>query len=430
MKWSDWKHNWGNKQMRSSSIKSEPVSVSSDKFFHLFGDYSGGKQRVRTPESAMAVDTVYRCVDILSGTIASLPIFLRRKKGEIYAVDEESPLNDIFRGEANERQNFFTLMQNAVISILFQGNAYIYPKRNAKGDVDSLILLSSGSVSYDVNRNVYIINDATNKVFRTLEAYEIIHLKNKSLDGGYTGVSTITYASRTLSIGASADEQTLEELGRGNKMRGFVSGGAPVSGMGSLQDSVVDDVAERIESELSKDKAIIRLPGAVQFSPISISPVDAQLLETRKFSPFSICRFFGVHPDMVFVEQSSNYKASENSQITFLNQTLNPILTQIENEFSVKLISPSPKVRRKQKVEYDRTKLQSMDLKAHSEYIKTSVESGTLTPNEARQILDREPIQGGDTLFISCNLAPVDSEKIRGGEFGGKNDTPDDISKG
>lgn len=417
MKWTDWK-----KIFRSQNSGEKLIKQDSEEYVKTFMKGFERNITVTTPEQAMRLDTVYRCVDILSGTIASLPIYFRRRSGVIYDIVTDSPLNDIFRGEANERQTFFVLMQNAIISVLLNGNAYIYPERNEQGDVVQLYLLSNGSVEYDRGGNVYRVYDSVNNIFRTFGAWEIIHLKNKSLDGGYTGVSTITYASRILSVSANADEQTLGELKRGNKMRGFISGGNPVSGLGQIQDEMQDKVIERLERELDADKAIMRLPGSISFSPISINPADAQLLETRKFSPYGICRFFGVHPDMVFVEQNSNYKASENSQITFLNQTLNPILSQIEAEFFVKLISLSPKVRRNYQIKYDRYELQSTDAKTRAEYVKMSIEAGVLTPNEARIRDNRPPVEGGDQTFISCNVAPINSAKIKGEKSSTKNE--------
>lgn len=374
-----------------------------------------GGAKVSSPAEAMSLDAVYRCVDILSGTIASMPLELRRKNGEVYEYADGDPLNYIFSRQANPRQTFFVLLQNAIISVLLRGNAFIYPQRKPDGEVEALYLLDPNSVSYDIRKNVYTVFDATEHKETTIEAWELIHIKNKSLDGGYMGVSTIQYASRTLSISANADEETLAGFKDGNRLKGFLSGGGAVNGMGALQDKVVDAVAERIEGELNSDKAVIRLPGTVSFTPLTITPADAQLLESRKFGVYGICRFFGVHPDMVFNESGSgNYKASENSQITFLNQTLRPLLSQIEAEFSCKLIHGSKQVQLKRKISFDLLSLYSADLKSRAEYYKTSIEAGIMTPNEIRRMENRQPIEGGDVTYISCNVAPIDSAKIRG----------------
>lgn len=372
-------------------------------------------ESVSSPEQAFKLDTVYRCVDILSGTIAAMPLRLMRRRGEVFEYDENDTLNYLFSRQANPWQSFYVLMQNAVISLLLRGNAYILPIRDERGEYEALYLLGSDAVSYDVYSNTYSVYDYLTKHTSIYEAWEIIHIKNKSLDGGYIGVSTLHYAGRTLAISANADEQTLDGFRTGNRLKGFVSGGDPMKGFGAVQDQYVDEVAERLESEIQMDKAVMRLPGAVQFTPLSISPADAQLLENRKFSPYSICRFFGVHPDMVFVENgSANYKASENSQITFLNQTLRPLIAQIEAEFACKLLFGSKSVQLRKRISFDLMSLYSADLKSRAEYYKISIEAGIMTPNEIRQLENRQPIDGGNVTFISCNVAPITSAKISG----------------
>lgn len=397
-------------QLRSNASKTGGGSSSGRLVVHT--RYS---ESLSDPEQTMRLDAVYRCVGILSGTIASLTLMAQRKRGEVFEYDEGDMLNYLFTRQANPRQTFYALMENAVINILLRGNAYILPLRNEAGEYEAFYLLQSEAVSYDVQSNKYTVYDWVTKQSRVYEAWELIHLKNKSLDGGYLGVSTIHYAGRTLAVSANADEQTLEGFKGGNKLKGFLSGGDPVKGFGSTQDKYVDEVAERLAEEIDSGKPVMRLPGALQFTPLSLTPADAQLLENRKFSAYSICRFFGVHPDMVFVEGgSSNYKASENSQITFLNQTLRPLLSQIQAEFSAKLIMGSPRVQMRRRIVFNLMDLYSSDLKSRSEYYKTSVEAGILTPNEIRQMENRQPIDGGDVTFISCNVAPINSSKISG----------------
>ena len=355
----------------------------------------------------MAIASVYRCVDILSGTIASLDLHHERWSGKVFGYVGGSRLNSIFSGEANRRQNFFTLLQNAIIQVLMSGNAYIYPKLSDSGSLSELILLSSGAVSYDQNSNLYHVSDYVWGVNGVFSSDEIIHLKNKSLDGGYTGVSTIRYASQCITLSANADKQTNDGLQSGNQKSGFLVGGNELQGIGALSEDVADRVADRVNNDIARGRKIIRLPGAVQFIESSMSNSDAELLEVRKYSVLDVCRFFGVHPYMVFADQSTNYKEAENAQINFLNQTLRPYLKQIEQEFSIKLLPRSK--RSSDRIRFDLSGLYSTDLKTRAAYIKSSVEAGVMTPNEGRISENREPLEGGDQLFISCNVAKVSS---------------------
>lgn len=362
---------------------------------------------VSTPDRAMTIASVYRCVDILSGTIASLELQHLKRSGSIFQYAGNTQLNTLFAGQANSRQNFFVLLKNIVSRLLLSGNAYIYPRYSSHGELMDLILLGDGLVSYDKSSNTYSISDYVWNINGVFTADEIIHLKNNSLDGGYTGVSTITYASTSMSLSANADKQTNDGLLSGNQKSGFLVGGNELQGIGALDSDMADKVVDRVNNEIAQGRRIVRLSGSMQFIDSSVSNADAELLEVRKYSVLDICRFFGVHPYMVFADQSTNYKEAENSQINFLNQTLQPLILQIEQEFSVKLL---PRSRRaSERIRFDLSRLFATDLRTRAEYVKSSVEAGVMTPNEGRIFENREPIEGGDQLFITCNVAPITS---------------------
>ena len=298
-------------------------------------------------------------------------------------------------------------MGAVVAQRLLKGNAYLLPHWRA-GEVYALTLLDPDAVFYDRTERIYRVNDYNNGIVGNYKPSKIVHIKNRSLDGGYTGVSTIQYAARTLSLSATADSQTLDGLSSGNTQRGIVTGANVVQGLGAVQDSFMENVANRLSKDFSSGKAIVEVPGPVEFKPLSITPADAQLLETRKFSPYDICRFFGVHPEMVFVSggNSSTYQNNATSQLSFYQQTLAPILRQISTEMSCKLIPYS--LRRKYKLEYDLDDVFVSDLKSRGEYYERAIGSGILTPNEVRIKEGREPIAGGDVTFMSCNVFRLD----------------------
>ena len=358
-------------------------------------------------DAAMKISAVYRCVAILSGTIAALPLYPRRKsnKGD-FAIDYDSPLYSLLKWQANPQMSTYQLLENAVVDILLNGKAYIFPKYR-KGELYELVLLDRGSVHYDEFKGTYTISDHKNNIFGQYDPWRIICLQNK------LGISTIQYASRILNISANADEQTLVNMRNGNKEKGFLTGGSAMTGMGTVQDEQVDRVAERLREQLSSGESVMRLPGELQWQPYSISPADAEILDNRKFGVFEICRFFGVHPDKVFVEQTSNYKASENSQTSFMTDTLQPLLAQIESEFTIKLM-PKKLVGKQVKIEFDRVALYQLDPISAASYYKNMFEVGGINTNEIRLSENKPPVEGGDVAFVTANVAPITSDKIYG----------------
>jgi len=362
---------------------------------------------VTSDTMAMKLAAVYRCTSILSGSIAALPIQVKRKMGRYYGVDEESNINYLLNIAPNVRQTAFEMMRNAMIQVLNQGNAYIYPEYRL-GELYRLTLLTPNSVSYDKVLNIYIVNDTINNIYETLECDEIIHLRNLSLDGGYTGESTIRYACTVMGITAAADAKSGDVFQPGSTYSGFISGDASrVRGFGEAQDEQLKTVSDRVENELKSGKRIFSVPGAMSFNQLSMSPADIQLLEMKKFSVLDICRFYGVHPDKCFAGQSQNYKASEMGQVQFMTDTLQPLLRQIENEFFVKLIPRE--VASKYKIEFDLESFYQSDLTASSGYMEKFIQYGQYTINEYRIRRGMKPVDGGDTPMISANVKTVEN---------------------
>lgn len=377
------------------------------------GGDAGNNIHVSGANSAMKIAAVYRCVDILSGSIASLPLLLKEKKDGVYQLNDRHDISYILSVRANKRQTSYDLIQNAIVQMVNCGNAYILPLFSAEG-IDQLILLSPNTTSYDIQMDTYQVNDMTNNIFGVFDSDEIIHLRNMSLDGGYTGVSTIQFASRVMNVAANADERTLDSFKPGNTLKGFISGDgdAGVRGFGEMQDNQLEDVEKRITSEVNSGKGIFRIPGSAKFNQLSLSSTDLQLLETRKFSVLDICRFYGVHPDKVFAGQSQNYKASEMSNQSFLSDTLQPYLRKIENEFTAKLIPKS--LAHKMKIEFDVESLLLTSLEQQANYIEKTIQYGVYSPNYWRAKKGQKPADGGDDLMMSMNVAPINSEKFKG----------------
>ena len=394
------------KQTRNAAI-TETTNITPYPF-----SINAGEEMVTRKELAMKIAAVYRCVDVVSKGVAQLPLVVKRKVDDYFVVDEQDVwrLTYLLRMRPNNRLSAYEMMRSIMAQILIgNGNAYLLPKFGNDG-YDEIILLSPNTVVYDVMSNTYIVSDPINKIYGTYEADEIIHLKNLSLDGGYTGVSTLAYASRTLAISANADSANVETFRSRGTLSGFVSGKGSTLGFGTIQDTQLQGVADSIEKQLASGKKIFNLPGEMSFNQISLSAKDIQLLETKEFNVFDICRFFGVHPDKVFAKQSTNYKASEMSQVSFLTDTLQPILTQIENELQIKLIPRE--LAFDYKIDFDIEPLLQTDLLTQADYINKTISAGVRTVNSWRKKFGQAPVEGGDDVLVSANLKELNSLKI------------------
>lgn len=404
------------------STTSDPVDLG----FGYVSQYPLTASEIYNPSLALKIAAVYRCTWILSGSIASLPLQVRRRKNGYFQVDEESDLAYLLNVSPNDRMTPFEFMRNAVIQLANAGNAYIhYTLFNGKY-VD-LTLISPNCCVYDDYADTYTVSDLHNHLYGVFTSDEIIHLRGMSSDGGYLGESIIRYAAHTIGLATRQEEQSADVMQPGSTYKGFVSGDEEgVRGFGKPQDAQVKTVSDRVESELKSGKNIMSLPGSMKFSQLSMSPADLQLLDSKRFTLLDICRFYGVHPDKVFQTQSSNYKASDMAQVQYMIDTMQPYLHQIEQEFRRKLVPPG--MMKKIQIKFDVEDYYQLDFTTKATYMKSTIESGTRTPNEWRRKDGYAPLEGGDQAFISCNVAPINSDKIKGntgnnsGQNGNKTD--------
>lgn len=381
------------------------------------GDYKQNVVYVSSAEAAMKIAAVYRAVNLISSSVASLTLQYKRKDRakdyfKMYNDGDGRLINYLLSVRPNERMNSFVMVKNAVSMILLQGNAYIYPRKTRYGGVEKMYLCTPGSVAYDMYKNVYTINDVVNQISETVEADDMIHLKNVSRDGGYTGVSTITYAAMTLGIAATADNETLKRFATGGRFKAVLQNDTTVKGFGEYQDKQLEGLGEDLQEALNRGDDILQLKGDGKLTPISMSSADMQFLESKKFTLREIARFFNVPPSKLMDDSNANYKSVEVSNIAFYTEALQPIVTEIEKEFTAKLLSVD--TYQDYKFKFDLSSLYALDLDSKAKWDKARLDNGQASVNDLRRESDKMPVDRGDDVYLSVNLAPLGSAKLSG----------------
>ncbi len=356
----------------------------------------------------MAIAAVYRCVTLLSESVAGLRLqYMTRRDGR-YQEDTSSVFHYLLTVQPQPEMSAVDFWTMAVRMMLLEGNAYIYPRR-VHGELTDLVLCRPHTVTHDPLNGVYHISDAYNGVFGSFEEKDIVHLYLHSSDGR-RGESVITHARLAMDIAHAGDAETENRFTNGGSVRGIISNDKTTTGFGEYQDAELEKTAESVDSRFSRGERIVSLPGQVDFKQISLSSTDMQFLESRKFTVREVCRFFGVHPSFVFDDTSSNYKSAEMANVAFLSNTLDPILKRIECELTRKLIPRAMCCKRK--FMFDRRGVYSMDLQSLADYQKKTIESGVYTVNDWRRMENQPTVEGGDTVYLSTNLAVLGSDKL------------------
>ena len=367
-----------------------------------------------SPNFAEKVAAVHACQKLIAETIAKIPLEFKRYNsvGRYYVRDVKNHLFDVLAVQPNSRMTSYDLMAAVVMQMLNYGNAYLMPMRNAMGEVEELLLLNG--VNYDKYSNTYYVADNINKISGAYTADQIIHLRNLSNDP-YVGESAVRRASRVIGISAAADTELAALFSTGSRYRGIISGGETQAlGFGANAVKGLQEIRDQLTEELRNGETIVYLPGDKKFTPFSMTPADVQLLDNKKFTVDEIARFFGVPASLIGGEGGGSYSNAEGESVRFMNQTLSPLLRQIEIALFAKLVAPEQ--RGYYRIQFDREALYTTDLTTKANYMKSTIEAGVRTVNEWRKADGFPSLEGGDEAVVSANLVTLKSRINEGNQ--------------
>ena len=217
------------------------------------------------------------------------------------------------------------------------------------------------------------------------------------------GLSVINYAVNSLKLATDAN----------NHSQNFYKSGAASSGLLKLDARLDQKQKDQIKSSWlaafndPNSAGVAILPNNIEYQPITINPKDAMLLETRQFDVIEIARFFNISPIKLFDYSKNSYSTLEQTQLSFLEDTVNPYLIMLEQELNRKIFNIAQQ--NQNEIQFDRTAMLSTDKAALSEYFKNMLVNGIMSINEVRKCLNLNDVDNGDNLFMQLNMSTVDN---------------------
>lgn len=392
-----------------SRDKPTDSTVGSRYAFYMGGSSSG---KVVTERSAMQMTAVYACVRILSEAIAGLPLHMYRYKddgGKEKALDH--PLYLLLHDEPNPEMSSFVFRETLMTHLLLWGNAYAQIIRNGKGEVVALypLMPNKMTVSRDETGQLYYTYQKSqeelpkdNTYTVTLHPSDVLHIPGLGFDG-LVGYSPIAMAKNAIGLAIATEEY-------GSKF--FANGAAP-SGVLEHPGTIKDPQRVR-ESWMSQfggsanSNKIAVLEEGLKYTPISISPEQAQFLETRKFQINEIARIFRVPPHMVGDLEKSSFSNIEQQSLEFVKYTLDPWVVRWEQSIQRTLLTPEEK--KTYFVKFNVEGLLRGDYQSRMSGYATARQNGWMSANDIRELenLDRIPAEdGGDLYLVNGNMLPL-----------------------
>ena len=368
------------KEERSADV--HPITY--EDVYGVSGGFSIFKQH---NSFALSLSAVYSAVELISNSIALLPIQVKFKddKGEPQ-VNSEHELNLAFN---NNDMSKYMIIKMMVVDMLLFGNGYALIERSG-GHVTGIRYLESNDVQVQWDKYkkklYYTCNTVAGKI---IQPENILHIYKNSRDG-HTGIGVLKYAARTIDLANYTENSSLDYFAKGLNVTGIVHAKQPMNKIQAQQ------ALNSIEGNVNADKAYYKfLPFDIDFQPLTQNAKDAQMIETRLFNVSEIARFFNISPVLLQDLSKSSYSTVEAANLQFLTQTLLPYISIIEAEFNRKLVGEENIF-----IDLDEREFLRTDSQSTANYYVTLVNAGILSRNEVREQLGYNKVEGGDELAI------------------------------
>jgi len=370
-----------------------------------------------TPDNAMVLPTVYRCVGLLATVIAGCPLRTFRDPGKV----EQFPQ---ILDKSNNTMVYtqYELWELVVVHLALWGNAYVRKIRNPATDmIVDLQPIYPGRVKvHRVNpreaaRTGVPVGTKLFEVKRVSDEgdlleqnpviytdYEIMHIPGLGYDG-LQGLSPIQFAARTLGTAMAGDKLAAKFYAKGSILSGIIKVKAPLANQ-QQADSVRAKWLQKMGG-LDNAAEVGVLDAGTDFQQLTIPPDSLQFLESRRWETNEIARLFGIPPHLVGdVERSTSWGAGIESQnVGFVSYTVAGWTGRMEQRISREVINI-----RKQYSEFDLDRLMRGSMAERFAAYTQGIAAGWMTRNEARIKENMVPLPGLDEPVLALNMGAGD----------------------
>lgn len=362
-----------------------------------------------TTSTALTVPSVYAAIRAISEDIGKLSLSVVRPTPNRTGFTPflEHPLNDVIENP-NDWQSSYDFRSFAAASWALRGNSYTVIVRANDGftptslipinpDICAPHLTADGSVVYVVSHPLLEEGGA---IF--VRAEDMLHIKNLSLNG-WVGISPISVMTESIGLGLALQTNAANLFGNGSNPGGILK--MP----GQLSAESAKRLAEswrQAYSGVQNAGKIAVLEDGMDFSRLSLTADESQLLESRKFQTIEICRAFRIPPHKIFSLDDAHYSNIESMNIAYINDALVPFTQRWEAEARSKLIMPAER-RAGVAVKFDFDSLVRDDTKTRFSNYAIGIQNGWLSADDVRRLEGLSDLPEGQGQIYRVSLATV-----------------------
>ncbi len=356
----------------------------------LGADWLGSKKL--GPPEGLAV--AQACVGAISQHLAVLPVHVYRFDSEARTEAPDHPFNRLTRREPNPWQTWPEFVEWLIASVLFQGNGLAEIVTGAGGQIMELRPIPWGLVRVELiagGRVIYHVTGddltAPRGKARRLLAREVLHLRCRT-DDGVIGVPPLRRAASAAEAAVAVQTYARSGWNNATAPSGIIKSEKALSP--DAQDNLRGSI-EKFRGEVNRGRTLILEDGLEFIALPTISPEDAELLESRKFTVAEIARIFNVPPPMIGALEHGTFTNSETLLRYFAQSTLAFWARRLETELSQSVFTDVE--RESYEIDVDLSGLLRGDPEKRWAAHKIAIEAKVLDPEEVREIEGFNPRQ-------------------------------------
>jgi HK97 family phage portal protein len=329
------------------------------------------------PTTAMQHSAVWACVNLIAGSISTLPLAAYRR-------GERDPLPDLppLLRQPSATMNLPDWLYAALQSLLLRGNCYgqIVDRAGAGLLPAQVELLAYERVGVQVDDRVIYRIDG-----QEVDPASIWHVRAFTTPGQVLGLSPIGHARQAIGLGIAAERYAAKFFGESAIPSGVLTTDQDIKPDRAAQ------IRERWNARHQGNRDIAVLGNGARFQAVTIGPEEAQFLETTRANVATIARYFNVQPELIGGESggSLTYANVEQRALDFLTFGLRPWLVRLETALSGLLSSTTT-------VKFNAAALVRTDLLTRYQAHESAIRSGWKLRSEVRELEDLAPVAGID----------------------------------
>lgn len=382
--------------LRSGTPLSDP------KIRSVFGMESMSDLPSMNPMKATGIPAVLTCLDVKSKDIAMLPrhLYKRVARGREKVTDHDQLY--LIKTAPNDIQSAFDFWRVMHMNKYLWGNAYALKETARNGRPAAWRLMKPNEVDPFFDKTTQSLTYIDLVSGTAYAAEDVIHLRDISFDG-IKGYSRITLARIAFQKGWSLDEFGAHFYHNKTNLSGWIEYPDWFDD-DSQQDQLLNVWRQKYRGYGKSDVAV--LAGGTKYHSITMPMTDAQFMENQKFSLQQIAMIYNIPLTRLGMLEDANRSNMEATMREYATFSLQSEVIQLEQELTRKTLRPSEQASTFWKVELKG--LLRGDTQAQSEWIKTMIDRGIMTPNEIREIEDMNPLDYGDRAYMPLNMIPTD----------------------